>query len=161
MSWNVTVQLTAHTASLSASFASFASFGGSATSGRKAASDMGYSVGFDEKWNRWIGYGVPAYCDHPGCTTQIDRGLAYVCGGDLKGGERGCGLYFCGEHLFVHRRLPQLCESCSKRRKRPFTPKPEHPDWIRHLLTAPSWSKWRQTGASKKWLAKYREKGGK
>ena len=40
---------------------------------------MGWSLGFDDKWNRDIGYGVPAYCDHPKCSVEIDRGLAYVC----------------------------------------------------------------------------------
>lgn len=44
---------------------------------------MGWSIGFDSNWNRDIGYGVPAFCDHPGCTAEIDRGLAYVCGGGL------------------------------------------------------------------------------
>lgn len=27
---------------------------------------MGWSIGYDDKWFRDIGYGVPAYCDHPG-----------------------------------------------------------------------------------------------
>ena len=27
--------------------------------------DMGWSIGFDSKWNRDIGYGVPATCDYP------------------------------------------------------------------------------------------------
>lgn len=39
---------------------------------------MGWSVGFDENWQRDIGYGVPAYCDHPQCKAEIDRGLDYV-----------------------------------------------------------------------------------
>lgn len=104
---------------------------------------MGYSVGYDENWKRFVGYGVPAYCDHPGCNEEIDRGFAYICGGDFYGGDRGCGLFFCGEHLIMHRRLPQLCERCSARKK-PFSPKPEHPDWINHILTDDSWEKWRK-----------------
>jgi len=52
---------------------------------------MGWSIGFDSRWNRDIGYGVPAYCDHPKCNEEIDRGLAYVCCGEQPyGGEHGC-----------------------------------------------------------------------
>lgn len=60
---------------------------------------MSWAIGFDEKWQRDIGYGVPAYCDHPGCKAEIDRGLPYVCGGEPYGGSNGCGLYFCEKHL--------------------------------------------------------------
>jgi hypothetical protein len=59
---------------------------------------MGWSIGWDGTWKRDIGYGVPAYCDHPECSAEIDRGLSYVCGGDPYGGEHGCGLFFCGKH---------------------------------------------------------------
>ena len=111
---------------------------------------MSWAVGFDEHWQRWIGYGVPAYCDHPGCTAEIDRGLSCVCGGEPYGGERGCGLYFCEKHLFLHARLPQLCERCSKRRK-PFAAKPDHPTWIHHQQTDESWEEWRESpGAEEK-----------
>lgn len=106
---------------------------------------MGWSVGYDDKWQRWIGYGVPAYCDHPGCMKEIDRGLGYVCGGDAYGGERGCGLFFCGEHLFYSPRLTmQLCASCLPRRHAPFYKTPDHPKWIKHILTDKSWAKWRK-----------------
>jgi hypothetical protein len=40
---------------------------------------MGWSRGFEN--GREIGYGVDAECDVPGCTAEIDRGLAYRCGG--------------------------------------------------------------------------------
>lgn len=60
---------------------------------------MGWSLGYDDRWKRDIGYGVPAYCDQPGCTEEIHRGLAYVCGSHPFGGDRGCGLYFCGSHM--------------------------------------------------------------
>lgn len=64
---------------------------------------MGWSVGWDYNWNRDIGYGVPAICDHPECSEEIDRGLAYVCCGQQPhGGEYGCGLYFCSEHMGSH-----------------------------------------------------------
>ena len=106
---------------------------------------MGYSLGFDDDWKRWVGYGVPAYCDHPGCTNEIDRGLSYICGGDLYGGEHGCGLFFCSEHLYIPKKkgLPFVCDRCWKG-KEPFEPKPEHPRWIKHLLTDKSWKQWRK-----------------
>lgn len=105
---------------------------------------MGWSLGYDENWERDIGYGVPAFCDHAGCTEEIDRGLAYVCGEDPYGGERGCGLYFCGSHLYWHERLPHLCEKCSPPRLKLFKPTPEHPIWVKHKLTDPSWEEWRK-----------------
>lgn len=102
---------------------------------------MGWEIGFDDKWKRDIGYGVPAFCDHPGCTEKIDRGLAYVCGGEPYGGDRGCGLFFCYTHLRMTSK-GQLCKKC-KNGKQPFEPKREHPDWINWKLTDPSWEQWR------------------
>ncbi len=99
---------------------------------------MGWSIGFDGTWNRDIGYGVPAYCDHPDCNEQIDRGLSYVCDGEPFGDNRGCGLYFCQKHRQVH-----ICERCAKNEK-PFDAKPDHPLWINHKLTDESWEQWRQ-----------------
>jgi hypothetical protein len=104
---------------------------------------MGWSIGYDDKWQRDIGYGVPALCDHPGCTEEIDRGLSYVCGGEPYGGDRGCGLYFCEKHRLMSERLPMLCERCKARRK-PFAAKPDHPEWIQWKLTDESWEEWRQ-----------------
>ena len=63
---------------------------------------MSWALGYDSQWMRDIGYGLPAYCDHPGCMAEIDRGLAYVCGSEPYGGEHGCGLYFCDKHLRFH-----------------------------------------------------------
>ena len=111
---------------------------------------MSYAVGFDNQWDRWIGYGVPAYCDHPGCGRTIDRGLSFVCGGEPYGGERGCGLYFCSSHL-QHRNFGRgknavsypICQRCRHGRQ-PFRPTPEHPDWIKHVLTDASWAEWRE-----------------
>jgi hypothetical protein len=108
---------------------------------------MGWSLGFDDRWNRDIGYGVPATCDHPGCNEKIDRGLAYVCGGEPFGGGHGCGLYFCGNHLW-HRhprgedRFYQNCRRCMTY-KPPFKPKPDHPEWAEWKLADDSWQKWR------------------
>ncbi|MBS1793646.1 MAG: hypothetical protein JSS81_07325 [Acidobacteria bacterium] len=118
---------------------------------------MGWSIGYDDNWNRDIGYGVPAVCDKPGCTTKIDRGLAYVCGSDPYGGQNGCGLYFCAEHLDFKDlknnrtiRLPgedeitvQLCSKCCNG-KPPYEPKPDIAEWIEWKLTDESWSVWRE-----------------
>ena len=99
---------------------------------------MGWSLGYDPAWDRDIGYGVPAYCDHPKCNKEIDRGLAYVCGGEPYGGDHGCGLYFCDEHKYG-----LLCERCYHDWD-PFEPKPEHPRWTAHKLTDASWAPWRE-----------------
>lgn len=107
---------------------------------------MGWSIGFDERWKRDIGYGVPAWCDYPGCYEEIDRGLSYVCGGDPYGGERGCGLYFCWEHHPYFREeedARQLCERCFAGKK-PFRPSLDIEEWIHHKLTDESWAEWRK-----------------
>lgn len=102
---------------------------------------MGWSIGYDNQWERDIGYGVPAYCDHPKCDCEIDRGLSYVCGGEPYGGEKGCGLYFCPPHLMD---AYQRCSRCA-RYKIPYKKiSPEHPKWIRWKLTDKSWAMWRK-----------------
>jgi hypothetical protein len=103
---------------------------------------MGWSIGYDSNWKRDIGYGVPAYCDDPDCDIEIDRGLAHVCGGEPYGGEFGCGLYFCFHHLYIAESGKQYCERCETSQP-PFTPKPEHPEWIQYKLTDESWKEWR------------------
>lgn len=100
---------------------------------------MGWSIGFDSDWQRDIGYGVPAVCDHPDCHVKIDRGIGYVCGNEPYGGDKGCGLYFCGKHQVGDH---QRCERCVKRRK-PFTAKPDVARWLRHKLKHVSWQQWR------------------
>jgi hypothetical protein len=102
---------------------------------------MGWALGWDSKWNRDIGYGVPAYCDHPNCNTEINRGLSFVCGGEPYGGDSGCGLYFCSKHLHGS---PGFCIRCHKHKKE-FKPKPDHPKWIKHKMEDPSWEKWRKS----------------
>lgn len=105
---------------------------------------MGWSIGFDTRWNRWIGYGVPAYCDHPKCTEEIDRGLSYVCGGgpygeNPRGGKDGCGLYFCEDHGGG-----DYCPRC-RNSKPPYKhPKPDHPRWTKHQMSDESWADWRK-----------------
>lgn len=98
---------------------------------------MGWAVGFDTHWDRDIGYGVPATCDQPDCGAAIDRGLGYVCGGEPYGGDDGCGLYFCGEHL------ARLCDRCENGRP-PYEPTPDTAEWLKWKLTDESWAEWRQ-----------------
>ena len=100
---------------------------------------MGWSIGWDSSWQRDVGYGVPAICDHPGCGAAIDRGLGYVCGGDPFGGEQGCGLYFCELHLGG---IPQRCGRCLNDQE-PFTPTADVSEWVRWKLTDESWAEWR------------------
>lgn len=115
---------------------------------------MSWSIGFDERWKRDIGYGVPAYCDSPGCYAKIDRGLSYVCGGEPHGGDLGCGLYFCENHRTYHRfrgdaEGQEICARCAKH-KPPYNPKHEHPEWLNHKATDPSWEEWRTEQAKTK-----------
>lgn len=100
---------------------------------------MSWAIGYDHTWRRDIGYGVPAYCDHPSCHAEIDRGLSYVCGGEAYGGEKGCGLYFCGAHGGGYR-----CPRCAHYKPPYKHPKRDHYDWIAHKLTHASWAKWRE-----------------
>jgi len=105
---------------------------------------MGWSIGYDTRWDRDIGYGVPAICDHPNCNEEIHRGLAYVCGGEPYGGDDGCGLYFCGKH-----RRGKFCDRCLKG-KDPFEPKTDTEEWLNHKATHSSWEEWRKEQAGKK-----------
>ena len=111
---------------------------------------MGWAVG--EHNGRDIGYGVPSLCDHPGCEAEIHRGLAYVCGDDVYGGEHGCGLFFCGSHRASKRNNdgshgPLCCERCNEGEEA-FEPKPDLQEWIDHKATHPSWAKWREEQAA-------------
>lgn len=98
---------------------------------------MGWSIGYDSKWKRDIGYGVPAYCDHPGCLAEIDRGLSYVCADKHPYGGEGCGRYYCADH----RGCLDDEGGCPHDLRAPVSP--EHPDWLRHVLTDESWQQWR------------------
>jgi|SRR5436190_11618140 len=115
---------------------------------------MGWSLG--EHDGRDIGYGVPALCDHPNCVAKIDRGLAYVCGGDAYGGDVGCGLFFCEEHRSYSRKrasngervTKSLCKRC--RRGMPsFDPKPDVAEWLHFKAKHPSWAEWRREQAAR------------
>lgn len=105
---------------------------------------MSWSIGHSHKHNRDVGYGVPAICEHPDCNKQIDRGLSHACGDMHDGGEHGCGLYFCEEHLAFadDDRDARLCERCCSDSD-PFTPKPDVLEWSVWKLADDSWAKWR------------------
>lgn len=120
---------------------------------------MGWAIGYDTNYQRDVGYGVPAVCDYPRCNTQIDRGLSYVCGSQPYGGEHGCGLYFCGAHLYGvgvpddDRNFVQLCDVCAHniamgdhwRHFLPgYQPKRDVRTWVKWKLTHDSWQVWRQ-----------------
>lgn len=107
---------------------------------------MGWSIGYDSNWERDIGYGVPAECDHPKCHERIDRGLGYVCGGEPYGGEHGCGLYFCGNH---QRWSYQRCPRCAAYKPPYKHPKPDIEEWINWKLTDESWEQWRKDNPEK------------
>ena len=100
---------------------------------------MSWAVGYDSEWKRDIGYGVPSICDHPDCNEEIDRGLGYVCGNGVYGGEDGCGLFFCSKHQVGDH---QNCERCAED-KEPFKPTPDTQEWINWKLTDESWQQWR------------------
>ncbi len=102
---------------------------------------MSWAIGYDEHWERDVGYGVPSYCDHPDCKEEIDRGLGYICGDEPGGGEHGCGLFFCSKHqVGAH----QTCTCCASKKPRPpFTPSADHTEWLQHKLTDISWGPWR------------------
>lgn len=102
---------------------------------------MGWSIGYDTRWKRDIGYAVPAYCDAPGCREEIDRGLGFVCCHQQPyGGEKGCGLFFCAKHSNPSGK----CRRCATS-KRPYKRiSPDHPDWIAWKLVHPSWKKFRE-----------------
>lgn len=111
---------------------------------------MSWAVGYDSSWERDIGYGVPAMCDHPDCVVEITRGLANVCAEQQPyGGESGCGLYFCEKH----RDADGFCERCAynltldgepdERYKEMFAAKQDIPEWMKFKLTDSSWGPWR------------------
>lgn len=101
---------------------------------------MGWANCGEDSKGRPIGYSHLAICDHPGCSAQIDRGLAYACGGmhgtDILGGDGridwsgdfgSCEGYFCERHLrgadMEHEDgketySPSFCVACASRVER-------------------------------------------
>jgi hypothetical protein len=103
---------------------------------------MGWSLGYDESWSRDVGYGVPSICDQPECGAKIDRGLSYACGGEPFGGEFGCGLFFCLDHIYDCAGKTNVCARCAAGQP-PYDPKPDTREWIEWKLTDESWAQWR------------------
>ena len=104
---------------------------------------MGYQVYELGGQNRFGGYGVPSICDHPDCNKKIDRGMAYCCGGE-PGSGKGCGQYFCTDHLGYSTEddAVQQCEPCLAGVE-PFPMKPDTQQWIDWQMTDGSWAEWR------------------
>jgi hypothetical protein len=113
---------------------------------------MGWAVGQNSN-GRWVGYGVPATCDHPGCGASIDRGLGFACDGndaDLDGEwphEDGCGRYFCGKHG-----AGGTCARCAAGEE-PFPETPDTLEWAAHVTADDSWAQWREDHPG--WAAQY------
>lgn len=91
---------------------------------------MSWAVGWDFDHRRWLGYGVPAYCD-AGCGVEIDRGLGWrcECGAHPSDPLERPTLFVCSDH------------ECTDVDENALPP--EHPDWVDHLLTDGSWAQWR------------------
>lgn len=107
---------------------------------------MGYAVYEEPDNKRWAGYGVPAECDFPGCSSRIQRGLDYKCDiiytfeDVISNGEvidqievetDGCGLFFCQNHLYKHDQHGDLL------------PKLDIKEWLEFMLKDESWAEWR------------------
>jgi hypothetical protein len=106
---------------------------------------MGWSIGYDHNHERDIGYGVPAVCDHPGCNEEVYRGIDAVCGGEPYGGDKGCGLYFCGSHLFWKEHAKKfVCDRCLVEAETYYKPKPDTLQWVSWKFTDESWGPWRE-----------------
>lgn len=106
-----------------------------------------WAIGYDEHWNRDIGYGVPGTCDHPECNNTINRGVDHVCGGEPYGGDLYCGLYFCKDHLELitpsaSEESSPVCAQCALG-KEPFAPTPDIDEWINYKETSSYWAGWR------------------
>lgn len=120
---------------------------------------MGYAI--YQMNGRDCGYGVPAVCEQPDCNEEIDRGMAYCCGG-APDSEHGCNMYFCAAHLyfgapFEDGSTHQVCEICFLNRKldaidpdggwklhaATYPEKPDVEEWCHWKLDHESWEQWR------------------
>lgn len=130
---------------------------------------MGYSCYTSEKHGREQGYDVPAICDHPDCSVEIDRGVGYVCL-DNQDHTASCGGFYCSEHsalAFIISEdefedlddddAQELAESYGLKEKPEFDEdgyfyicqhKPieykETRSWLEHIMGDESWQKWRE-----------------
>lgn len=75
---------------------------------------MGYA--YYEIDGKPCGYSVLDVCNFETCQEEIDRGLAYACGGYPGESEHYCDGYFCPKHLFlgIDPEIKQLCPNCLK-----------------------------------------------
>lgn len=131
--------------------------------------NMGYQVyRIRKNWDggyRFCGYGVPSYCEHPDCNEEIDRGMAFACGG-APDAEGSCNRYFCEKHrqgcFYIdpegmhaddvkegddeddYEFFTGFCERCATDKDTPFPHKDEHPVWLNHVLSDESWEEWRE-----------------
>ena len=138
---------------------------------------MGYSCYYSVKNDRHQGYGVSAYCDHPGCYAQIDRGMGHACC-DEPDSEVGCGGMYCSDHKHMSMMVGDLGDLSEKELRElgldgpeypvvidsdgeiensheyvkcfhePIESK-EHPDWAKHVATDESWENWRTENSEK------------
>ncbi|MEM9264544.1 MAG: hypothetical protein AAGA46_03375 [Cyanobacteria bacterium P01_F01_bin.13] len=97
---------------------------------------MGYAVYEIERAGKQAfgGYGVPAYCDHPECNKKIYRGVDCRYEGE-NDPHFEHGLYFCEDHID-----PSEEDFLAAA----VNPKPEHPEWIAHMMADPTWADWRE-----------------
>lgn len=56
--------------------------------------------------------------------------------------DRPRARFFCSEHLRRWRRDSQVCTRCANYRD-PYPAKPDTAEWLRHILSDPSWAEWR------------------
>lgn len=80
---------------------------------------MGWANCGEDSKGRPIGYAHQGTCDHPGgCAEQLDRSLAYACGGMHGTDERSCEGYFCSDHrvvVTIDDEAVSLCFACAGR----------------------------------------------
>lgn len=90
---------------------------------------MGWASCGVNRHGQETGYAIEAVCDEPGCEKEIDRGLGYLCGGNLylHDTEHTCAKYYCGEHLVIAEikdpetgelHCVQLCARCAEKLNR-------------------------------------------
>jgi hypothetical protein len=92
---------------------------------------MGYQVYWSN--DRWQGYGVPAFCDYPGCKEEIDRGMGYAHDRD----ETPPSIFTCEKHKFEDSESFEI--DLEK----------ELPEWLNHVLTDSTWEEWRKSEPEK------------
>lgn len=134
---------------------------------------MSWVIGFSENQNRDVGYGILAICDHPECTAEIDRGLAYICCEDINH-NACCGAFYCAEHrenyvygdeiddmedeeleaLNIDVESQEVFDAVEngdivRCRHEPIQPNKENAAWLEHVLKDESWSQWREENPAK------------